>query len=115
MGLLFENLVVRDLRVFLSTYPGIGNDLWYYRDDKGLEIDAIVELGTTWGAIEIKLSDSKVDEAAQHLLALRAKLMANASARTRQPAFLAIVVGKGGLAYQRSDGVLVIPASTLGA
>lgn len=115
LGLLFENLIVRDLRVFLSTYGGMGNEVWYYRDDKGLEVDAIVERGVTWGAIEVKLSDTKVDEAADNLLRLREKLRANEAARTVEPAFLAVVVGRGSLAYQRSDGVLVIPAATLGA
>lgn len=42
LGLLFESLVMRDLRVFLSTYPGLGNGLYYYRDKKGLEVDAIM-------------------------------------------------------------------------
>lgn len=115
LGLLFENLVLRDLRVFLSTYAGLGNSVSYYRDDKGLEVDFVVEHAGSWAGIEVKLSDAKVDDAAANLLALRAKVMSNGAARASEPAFLAVVVGKGGLAYRRPDGVCVIPIATLTA
>lgn len=115
LGLLFENLVVRDLRVYLSTLPGLGNRLSYYRDDKGLEVDLVAESGGRWAGIEVKLSDTKADEAAESLLRLRAKVLSNPSARAPEPAFLAVVVGRGSLAYRRPDGVLVVPAAALGA
>ena len=114
LGMLFENLVVRDLRVFLSTYPGVGNGLRYYRDDRGLEVDAVVECGGRWAGIEVKLSDTKADEGAASLKALRDKVCANPAARNAEPAFLAVVVGRGRLAYTRDDGVLVVPAALLG-
>ncbi len=115
LGMLFENLVIRDLRVFLSTYSGLGNDVFYYRDENDLEVDAIVQRGASWGAIEIKLSDTKADDGAKNLLKLREKLCANPAAQNAQPAFLAVVVGRGNLAYTRDDGVHVIPAALLGA
>lgn len=115
LGMLFENLVIRDLRVFVSTNPGIGNGVYYYRDERGLEVDAIVEAGGVWGAIEIKLSDTKADDGAANLLKLRQKLAENCAARNGEPAFLAVVVGRGSLAYRRDDGVYVIPAALLGA
>ena len=115
LSMLFENLVIRDLRVFLSTYPGIGNDIFYYRDENGLEVDAIVQRGSAWGGIEVKLSDTKADDGARNLLRLRDKLCANPSAQNAGPAFLAVVVGRGNLAYTRDDGVHVIPAALLGA
>ena len=115
LGMLFENLVIRDLRVFLSTYAGIGNDVFYYRDEGGLEVDAIVECDGRWGAIEVKLSDTKADDGARSLLALRDKILANSVARNSEPAFLAVVVGRGSLAFTRSDDVSVIPAALLGA
>ena len=115
LGMLFENLVIRDLRVFLSTYSGLGNDVFYYRDDQGLEVDAIVECGGSWAGIEVKLSDTKADDGAANLKKLRDKMLANPAARNAEPAFLAVVVGRGSLAYARSDGVLVIPAALLGA
>lgn len=115
LGMLFENLVIRDLRVFLSTYAGLGNELWYYRDDRGLEVDAIVECGDRWAGIEVKLSGTKADEGAESLLKLRDRVTSNLAAKNAAPAFLAVVVGRGSLAYTRKDGVLVIPAALLGA
>lgn len=115
LGLLFESLVLRDLRVFLSTYPGLGNGVCYYRDDKGLEVDAIIEYEGRWAGIEVKLSDAKIDEGARSLNRLRDRMSANGAARNAEPVFLAVVVGKGSLAYTRDDGVMVIPATLLGA
>ncbi|MGN0038915.1 MAG: ATP-binding protein [Coriobacteriales bacterium] len=115
LGMLFENLVLRDLRVFLSTYAGLGNGVFYYRDEAGLEVDVIIEYAGRWAAIEVKLSDSKADDGAKSLLALRRKLLANPAARNAEPAFLAVVVGRGSMAYMRNDGVMVIPAATLTA
>lgn len=114
LGMLFENLVIRDLRVFLSAYGGIGNEAYYYRDEQGLEVDAILEHDGAWAGIEIKLSDMKADEGARNLLALKKKLTANPAARHSEPAFLAVIVGRGNYAYTRPDGVMVIPAATLG-
>lgn len=113
--MLFENLVIRDLRVFVSTYSGVGNGVYYYRDERGLEVDAVVEAGGVWGAIEIKLSDTKADDGADNLLKLRKKLAENGATRNGEPAFLAVVVGRGSLAYRRDDGVYVVPAALLGA
>ncbi len=115
LGMLFENLVVRDLRVFLSTYAGLGNGLFYYRDEQGLEVDVIVECGGSWAGIEVKLSDTKADEGAKNLLRLRDKVCANPAAQNAELAFLAVIVGRGSLAYARDDGVMVIPMSLLGA
>lgn len=114
LGMLFENLVLRDLRVYLSTYPGVGNGVYYYRDDKGLEVDAIVEYGGRWAGIEVKLSDTKADRGAESLLRLKSKLCGKGGAQNTAPVFLAVVVGRGTLAYTRDDGVMVIPIATLG-
>jgi predicted AAA+ superfamily ATPase len=116
LGKLFETLCLRDLRVYLSGMPGLGNSVYYYRDDKDLEVDTVIQLGDgRWGAFEIKLSDSKVAEGAASLCRLAGKIAANPAAQTPEPAFLAVLVGKGGIAYRRDDGILVIPIATLGA
>lgn len=115
LGFLFENLVLRDLRVFLSTYSGLGNNVYYYHDDKGLEVDCIIESANRWAGIEIKLSDTKADDGAKNLIELRKKMTANPLAHNAEPVFLVVIVGKGSLAYKRSDGVYVIPISLLGA
>lgn len=104
------------MRVFLSTYGGVDNSVHYFRDEKGLEVDLIVEHDGRWGAIEVKLSDAKADDGARNLKALERKVLSNPSARNAAPAFLAVVVGKGGgIAYTRDDGVAVIPMAALGA
>lgn len=101
--------------VFLSTYGGIDNSVHYFRDEKGLEVDLVVEHDGRWGAIEVKLSDTKADDGARNLKALEKKVFFNPTAQNAAPAFLAVVVGGGGIAYTRDDGVAVIPMTALGA
>ena len=115
LGMLFENLVMHDLWAIMDSYPGVANRLCYYRDDKGLEVDAILEHGTKWAAIEIKLSDVKVDQAAESLMRLRRKVVENPAAQNAEPAFMAVITGKSTLAYRRKDGIYVIPAACLTA
>ena len=115
LGSLFETMVMRDLSAFVSVYPGIDNEVRYYRDQAGLEVDAILEVDGRWAAIEVKLSEAKVDAAADSLLQLARKATSNPMARIGEPAFLAVVVGSGNVAYQRKDGVYVLPVATLTA
>lgn len=115
LGSLFETLVMRDLSAFVSTYAGMGNEVRYYRDDAGLEADAIVEVDGRWAAIEVKLSEARADAAADALVRLEKKVLANPQARIGRPAFLAVLVGRGSVAYRRKDGVYVIPVATLTA
>lgn len=117
LGDLFETLCIRDLSVYLSAMPGSGNRIAYYRDDKGLEVDIIIELADgRWGAIEIKLSDLKVtDDNAAKLESFRRKICGNPQAQVRDPEFMMFLTGRGHKAYRRSDGILVVPIATLGA
>ena len=56
LGLLFESLVVRDLRIYSQAETG---SVYHYRDNVGLEADAIVERNDgAWLAVEVKLSPS---------------------------------------------------------
>ena len=72
MGTLFESLAVRDLRVLAEPLAG---SVYHYRDNKGLEIDAIVQCDDgRWGAFEMKLGASRIDDAAAHLLAFASKV-----------------------------------------
>lgn len=106
-GLLFESMVVRDLRVYAQTLDG---HVCHYRDKRGLEADAIVHLpGGRWGAIEVKLNDKWADRGAESLKALRDSMDGD---RMKPPAFLAVVTADGA-AYTRDDGVHVIPLSCL--
>ena len=106
-GLLFESLVVRDIKIYAEAG---GGKVFHYRDSRGLEIDAIVEYADgTWGAFEIKLGIGAVDAAAANLLKFAEKIDTD---KTKAPATLTIITGNG-FAYRRSDGINVVPISTL--
>jgi predicted AAA+ superfamily ATPase len=107
-GFLFESLCVRDLRVYAEAS---GWALSHYRDNKGLEADAIVEGDNgSWGAVEVKLGMHQADEAAKTLRRLRDKLKDQVS----KPSFLMILTATGGIAHTRDDGVHVVPLDCLG-
>lgn len=106
-GFLFESLCDRDLRVYADAMDG---ELFHYRDSSGLEADAVIALNDgRWAAIEIKLGTKEVEEAAKHLLALKQRVNTQ---KMREPAFLMIITGEG-LAYQRKDGVFIVPVGCL--
>lgn len=115
-GLVFENLCMRDLSVYAQALPGVGDmPVRYYRDDSGLEADAVVELADgRWAAFEFKLGVAKADQGVATLKRLRAKLTANPQERTRPPVFMAVITGTGEYAYQAEEGIYVIPLRALG-
>jgi hypothetical protein len=108
LGFLFESLVVRDLRVYAQASDA---RVLQYRDSRGLEVDAIVEAADgRWAAFEIKLGPGQVDEAAASLHKFAKQIDTDACGR---PAALGVIVGTG-YAYDRDDGVKVIPIGALG-
>ena len=108
-GLLFENLVMRDLRVYAQHADATVS---HFRDASSLEVDAIIEsYDGTWGAIEIKLSDHQVDVAAASLLKFRDRVD---TSKQTAPKFLAVVTNTE-YSYTRPDGVHVISITALGA
>lgn len=108
MGLLFESLCVRDLRVYAQALDGT---ISHYRDRNNLECDAVIHLRNgSYGLIEIKLGGSQIDVAAEHLCRLSDLIDPQ---RMKKPAFLAVVTA-GLYAYTRPDGVHVIPLACLG-
>lgn len=114
-GMVFENLCMRDLMVYAAALPNAGyQPLRYYRDSSGLEVDAIIELADgRWAAIEIKASENKVDEGLDSLRRLRRKLCDNSGARTREPEFMAVLVGLSRYAREIEKGLYVIPIRAL--
>ena len=102
LGGIFENLCMRDFSVYADV---IDAKLSHYHDATGLEIDAILELGNKWAALEIKLGAHRVDEGAAALFRLKNKVTQKGAP---QPAFLCVVTG-GGPLYRREDGIFVIP------
>ena len=115
-GTLFEELCVRDVRIYASALGMIPDPLvCYYSDVDGLEIDIIVELPDgRWGAFEVKLSEEKVPEAERNLLRLQDKIALNPAAQNRPPSFLAVLVGKASFCRKTANGVYVIPITELG-
>ncbi len=107
-GLLFESLVIRDLRTYVQF---MGGDVFHYRDKTGLEADAVIHLHDgRWAAIEVKLGQGHIDEGAGNLLKLRDRI----DSRTMgEPTFMAVITGTR-YAYTREDGVHVIPIALLG-
>jgi hypothetical protein len=86
-------------------------EVLHYRDDYGVEADAIVQLRDgRWGAIEIKLGEGQVDQAAANLKRFAEQIDSH---RSGAPAFLAVICGKG-YGYRRADGVVVVPVGALG-
>lgn len=106
-GFIFEALCEHDLKIYAS---GCGGELFHFRDDRGNEIDAIVELADgRWGAFEIKLGANQIDSAAEELLKMK-KIMEKEG---REPSVLCVICGMSNMAYKRADGVFVVPITAL--
>jgi predicted AAA+ superfamily ATPase len=114
-GLMFENMCLRDLRVYASAGLALeGSLLHYYTDESGLEVDAVIQLRDgRWGGIEIKLSEDKVADGVKSLVSLRDKAIANEAMKTQPPSFLAVLVGRTSFARTTPEGVHVIPVTSL--
>ena len=106
-GFLFEALCTRDMRIFAQHNDG---DVFHFRDKTGLEADLIVQLRDgRWGAVEVKLGNKQIEEAAKNLLKLKNKIDTD---KMQKPSFLMILTG-GQFAYCRKDGVLIVPIGCL--
>ncbi len=101
--------MVRDLRVFAQAMDA---DVFHYHDNMGLEADAVVQCRDgRWGAFEVKLGLSDIDDGANSLLRMADRIDIR---RHGAPAILAVITGWG-YACRRSDGVFVIPIGALAA
>ena len=115
-GLVFENLVIRDLSVYARALDLLDDvPVRYYRDDAGLEADAVVQLADgRWAALEFKVSEDKVPDGVASLRRMRDKLCSNPRSRTRAPEFMAVITGNGKYARMVEDGIYTIPIRLLG-
>lgn len=105
---LFESLVVRDLRVYAQPMNGT---VLHYRDKTGLEADAVVQLQDgRWGAFEVKMGASRIDDGAASLLRFAERIDTEKSGK---PAVLGVITATG-FGYRKPDGVQVIPIGALG-
>jgi predicted AAA+ superfamily ATPase len=106
-GGVFEGLCLRDLLIYAEAG---GDRVFHYRDDSGLEVDAIVEKRDgSWSAFEIKLGGRPIDSAAASLIRLSDKIVGYGG---KPPVCLAVITGTE-FAIQRDDGVSVVPISLL--
>ena len=106
-GLLFENLVDRDLRIYAD---GLGGFLRHYRDRYGLECDQVIHFSNgEYALIQTKLGTRKIKEASEKLIRLRDKIRAK---NKKEPKFLMVVTGSD-IAYTTKEGVLIVPVGCL--
>ncbi|MCY3894052.1 MAG: DUF4143 domain-containing protein [Acidimicrobiaceae bacterium] len=108
LGLLFESMALRDLRVYAQASR---STVFHYRDKARLEVDAVVERDDgRWIAAEVKLgAPDAIEAAARALLALRAKV----DPSMHDPPKALIVITSTGQPYMRDDGVGVAPLTAL--
>ena len=109
MGLMFETLAMRDLRVYADAQDG---QVYHYRDKSGLECDAIVHLRDgSYGMIEIKLGGDKlIEDGAISLKELRDNID---TTHMKSPSFMMVLTGVGDFPYLRDDGIFVVPIGCL--
>ena len=107
-GLIFEDMAVRDLKIYADKING---EIYHYRDKSGVEVDAIIHLDNgKWGAVEIKLCDSdRIEEGVKNLLKFADLIDEN---KMKKPEFLMVITATK-YAYQREDGVWIVPLACL--
>ena len=106
-GLLFESLCIRDLRIYADS---IDSAVYHYRDAKGSEVDAIIQMNDgRWGAVEVKMGAGFIETAAENLMKFKANID---TARMREPSFLMVLTATE-TAFQMENGVWVVPLGCL--
>ena len=115
-GLVFENMAVRDLSVYARALDLLDDvPVRYYRDDSGVEADAIVQLADgRWAAFEFKVSEDKAEKGVASLERMRRKVCENPRSQTRPPEFMAVITGVGEYAREVAEGIVVVPLRLLG-
>lgn len=108
-GFLFETMCVRDLRIFADVMNGC---VYHYRDKTGLECDAVIHLRNgDYGLIEIKLGgEIAIEQGAATLKKLRDRIDTE---KMKEPSFLMVLTATGKYAFQRPDGVYIVPLGCL--
>ena len=108
-GLFFEDMVVRDLRVYAEALDG---EIYHYRDSSGLECDTVLHRRNgSYALLEVKLGgEDKINEGAACMIELATNIDTD---RMSAPSFMAVIIGVGKYAYRRKDGVYVLPIGCL--
>ena len=108
-GLFFEDMAVRDLRVYAEALDG---QLFHYRDSNGLECDTVLHRRNgSYALLEVKLGgEEHINDGAASMIELSNNIDTD---KMPAPSFMAVIIGVGKYAYQRQDGVYVIPIGCL--
>lgn len=107
-GFLFEALCERDLKIYAESFNA---QIYHYQDYAGNEMDAVIELSDgSWCGVEIKLGANKIEEAASNLTRIRDDIVKDGG---KAPSALIVLCGLSDAAYQRPDGVFVVPITAL--
>ena len=108
-GLFFEDMAVRDLRVYAEALDG---GLYHYRDSNGLECDTVLHRRNgSYALLEVKLGgEESINAGAASMIELAGKIDTD---KMPAPSFMAVIIGVGRYAYRRQDGVYVIPIGCL--
>ncbi len=107
-GFLFEALCERDLKIYAESF---GAQVFHYQDYRNRKIDAVIKLKDgRWCAFEIKLGANQIDKAAESLIEIKNKIIADGGIA---PSILCVICGLSNAAYQRPDGVYVVPITAL--
>jgi predicted AAA+ superfamily ATPase len=107
-GLLFENLVLRDVRIYTQR---LGGEVHHWRDQNQNEVDVVATLPDgRWGAFEVKINPADIDKAAAALRTFAEKVD---QGKAGAPVALGVLTSTG-FAYRRPDGVSVLPIGSLG-
>lgn len=110
LGFLFESLCARDMKIYAQS---LNANIYHYQDYDGNEVDLILEMPDgAWFAFEIKLGANQVDQAAASLQ--KFKNLFSSAGSGRAPSGLGVICGLANAAYQREDGVFVLPITALG-
>lgn len=110
MGMFFESLAVRDLRVYADALDG---NIFHFRNAAGLECDAVLHRRNgRYGLIEIKLGGQElVEKGAATLKRLSNQINVD---KMPAPSFMMVLTAIGDYCYRRpQDGVVVVPIGCL--
>ena len=107
-GFLFEAMVERDLKIYADSFNA---KCYHYQDYQDKEIDSVIELENgEWCAFEIKLGANQIEKAANDLVSLKKQIEKE---NGKVPSVLCVICGLTNVAYQRPDGVYVVPITAL--
>lgn len=108
LGFLFEALCERDLKIYAESFDA---ELYHYQDYNNNEMDAVIAMPDgKWCGFEIKLGANQIDMAAENLIKIKNEIKANGGIA---PDSLCVICGLSNAAYQRPDGVFVVPITAL--